>query len=420
MHRSTLAAKLTALSIGANSARSASRRARSGRARSDSSPRRRRSKRKRQTGTEAAAALPVVTPLRLRVESDWNVPSAGAPGAPASESAAAASSTAAAAAPGGAAALSGTISASATKGRLERALRCSAATTSGYLLVMSSSLREKMRTLPHGARWSCARCPSYLCSAAKAAGPPPGPRRSLSASAMEEQGLASMGCDGTPGASEHAAESAPRKAASGSGARGASASRSASTRTPTSGRSEYAPRMASCMRWTAAAGGSGAAASACACIRLAAASAGRTDASREMPHAMWGTKVRTSHLISLPAAARSMWLSLVAFAFSTPAPPSVARPRSFSRMPRAELGTGLFRNVWRPLPACPSRTASAASPESRSFAYAAEYSARGALVASRMALVIAPCDRPSGRASVDQSGRRRCPPDCASLAGLSR
>ena len=47
---------------------------------------------------------------------------------------------------------------------------------------------------------------------------------------------------------------------------------------------------------------------------------------------------KTGTLTRLLRAARGSeikWLSLVAFAFSTPAPPSVARPRSFSRMPRA-------------------------------------------------------------------------------------
>ena len=62
----------------------------------------------------------------------------------------------------------GTISASRQKATPRGAAALTSSTTSGYLAVMSSFLREKMRTSPNAVRWIAARWPSYLRSTAMA------------------------------------------------------------------------------------------------------------------------------------------------------------------------------------------------------------------------------------------------------------
>mmetsp|Transcript_19730 Transcript_19730/g.46747 ORF Transcript_19730/g.46747 Transcript_19730/m.46747 type:complete len:269 (-) Transcript_19730:348-1154(-) len=70
----------------------------------------------------------------------------------------------------------------------------SIATMSGYLLVVSSELREKTLTVPSSSMWICVRSPSYLNSHVKR---PACPMRS-STSLSPLVGLASMGLTGIP------------------------------------------------------------------------------------------------------------------------------------------------------------------------------------------------------------------------------
>ena len=72
--------------------------------------------------------------------------------------------------------------------------RGSSAITSGYLVVLSSELREKILTSPLGSRCTCARSPSYLYSHVNR----PESKRS-STSEMPLVGFASIGFTGTPG-----------------------------------------------------------------------------------------------------------------------------------------------------------------------------------------------------------------------------
>ena len=205
----------------------------------------------------------MVTFLRFRVDSDWKVPrcdSEGTPGAATSPDVAAAASLASAVAASPASSLGtcmGTISASATKGRAVRTLWRMASTTSGYLAVIASSLRENRVMVPSALRCTWARCPSYLCSAAThfeagdtwlalSAGalltiPPAAPRSILIASTMEVHGLASMGCNGTPTRGVHAACNRALSISRGSPAPlhpvSSHPESTAATRTATSGRS---------------------------------------------------------------------------------------------------------------------------------------------------------------------------------------
>ena len=74
-----------------------------------------------------------------------------------------------------------------------------------------------------------------------------------------------------------------------------------------------------------------------------------------MPHCMCGTKVRTSHLSSVPRAARNNAPNRLAFAFSTPVPPIVPTESSERWTAAALRGEGRTRSVCRP-PPHPSRT----------------------------------------------------------------
>mmetsp|Transcript_33256 Transcript_33256/g.77730 ORF Transcript_33256/g.77730 Transcript_33256/m.77730 type:complete len:336 (-) Transcript_33256:457-1464(-) len=284
---------------------------------------------------------------------------------------------------------------------------------------MSSFLRENKRIVPAAVLWICARWPSYLCSAsidgasapAVAGGPSTKPIL-LSTSDTEVVGFASIGCVGVPARTVHSRTTPATPVAS-----------NAATSALVSGLRAYPARTASCAalisplpamhsrrpsrpslplaRWMAS----------------AAASAGSTDASREMPTAMCGTKVRTSHLSSVRRAARSSRVRRPVFRFSAPAPLTSARESSAACTCPTESGGGSSSSLCRP----PwSRSANAASPESRYAVCAWRYAARLAPVASSTAAVIIECVIVSGRAASSNSGRRRWPPAWESLAGASK
>ena len=347
--------------------------------------------------------------------------------------------------PGGRSAVVGTISASTMKLRAPRHARTSAALTSGYFADISSSFLEKMRTAPLASLWSCARCPSYFHSALIGCG-----QNASTTSTHEVQACASIGCAGTPARSAHSLPTARSPPLS-----------SAPTSAPTSGRSAYPSRTASIAarraasvgnRLAEAGRGDGDADGPCSLpegsdrprlelrwgatlsrsllwgatpsrsppqpsMQAAAPSAGSTVASSEMPTAMWGMKVRTNHLSSVPTAARMRETSTAVRFFSTPAPPSSASERSALRTPATPSGAGARSSAWRPER---PRSASAAAPVSLLREHSTRSAARLAPVASRSAAVIAACEIPRGEASSAQSGRRRCPPACGSLAGARR
>ena len=154
-----------------------------------------------------ASALAAVTSFRFRVARWPNERTSTAPSPPPPSPPPPPPSAAAAPA-----ARTGTISASTTKASSLRCAARAAATTSGYLYVMSSFLREKRRISPAAVRWSWQRWPSYLYSAVTRtsgrAPPPPlaadGRIRAMTSS-TEVAGLASIGCVGTPSRSVPAA-----------------------------------------------------------------------------------------------------------------------------------------------------------------------------------------------------------------------
>ena len=98
-------------------------------------------------------------------------------------------------------------------------------------------------------------------------------------------------------------------------------------------------------------------------------------------------------------------------------PPSDGSARSARSTPTAPSGGGLSRSVWRPPP---SRSSSAATPESACLRCAAASWALLAPVASHTAVRIALEVMPRGTLSGDHSGRRRWPPACGSFWGARR
>mmetsp|Transcript_37736 Transcript_37736/g.95842 ORF Transcript_37736/g.95842 Transcript_37736/m.95842 type:complete len:274 (-) Transcript_37736:184-1005(-) len=228
----------------------------------------------------------------------------------------------------------------------------SIATMSGYLLVVSSELREKILTVPSSSMWICVRSPSYLNSHVKR---PAWPMRS-STSLSPLVGFASIGLTGMPALSLAC-----------SCRRASPCSRSAGTMRSRLGSSQKAcfTVASAAARCSCSASPLGsfapppAAAASASLSATACARATRTVCS-EAPMRILPCSARTMYCASFSCAETSICLTLSFLRVCTSLPLAIAISVSTLKTPRTESGFGFIIII------CLPRLCSATMPRSPS------------------------------------------------------